>query len=136
MTPEPAVCYPTKTPSGIERYPEEVMKDKSDDEMGEDIVESCFLQTDRSAEGLNLRNCVLLDSESSAHTFCNTDLLETTWSGPDKLTLRGNGGDMTTYQQGSIKNLPMEYPVWYHPDFIANILSLALIKDKFRVTYE
>ena len=72
-----------------------------------------------------MRNCVLLDSEYSAHTFCNADLLKTTWSGPDELTHRGNGGDMTTYQQGSIKNLPMEHPVLYHPDFIANILSLA-----------
>ena len=115
---------------------EEAMNDNSEDEMGKDIVESCFLQSNRSAEGLNLRNCVLLNSESSAHTFRNADLLETTWLGPDKLTLRGNGGDMTTYQQGSIKNLPMEHPAWYHPDVIANILSLALIKDQFRVTYD
>ena len=48
-----------------------------------------------SAEGLKMRNCVLLDSEPSADSFCITDLLETTRSGPDKLTLRGNGGDMT-----------------------------------------
>ena len=27
----------------------------------------------------------------------------------------------------------MGHPVWYHPDFIANILTLVLIKDQFRV---
>ena len=79
----------------------------------ENIVESCFLQTERSAEDINMKNCVQLDSESSAHTFCNDDVLEATWSGPDKLVLRGNGGDMTTYLRGSIRNLPMEHPIWY-----------------------
>lgn len=99
-------------------------------------MESCFLNYDRSVEGLELRNCVLLDSESCTYTICNADLLEITWSGPDKLTLRSNGEDMTTYEQDCIRNLPMEHPVWYHPTFIANILSLALIKDQFRVTYD
>ena len=32
---------------------------------------------------LELKTCVLLDSESSAHTFYNADLLEITWSGPN-----------------------------------------------------
>ena len=77
ITPESAMCYTTKLPAGMKRSHEETMNDKSDDEMGVDIVESCFLQSDRSVEGPNLRNCVLLDSESSAHTFCNANLLET-----------------------------------------------------------
>ena len=135
VRPESPMFYSTKLPTGIKRSHDEIMND-SDEEMGKEIVESCFLQTDRSAEGLDLKQCVLLDSESSAHTFCNANLLENIWSEPEKLTLKGNGGDMITYQQGSIKNLSMEHPVWYHPDFIANILSLALIKDQFRVTYD
>lgn len=47
-----------------------------------------------------------------------------------------NGGLVTIYEQDSIKNLLMYQPVWYYPDFVANILSLALIKDYFRVTYD
>ena len=43
MTPDPFVCYPTKAPSGIKRSPEGVMNDKSDDEIEEAIVKSCFL---------------------------------------------------------------------------------------------
>ena len=35
-----------------------------------------FVQNYRSAEGLNLRNCVLLDSESTVCAFCNRNLLE------------------------------------------------------------
>lgn len=78
ITPEPTMCYPIKLPKGIKRSYEEVMNNISDDKMGDDLVESCLLQNDRSAEGLNLRNCVLLDSEFSAHTFCNAELLEAT----------------------------------------------------------
>ena len=43
---------------------------------------------------------------------------------------------MTTKQQGSIWNLKMDHPLWYPPEFISNILSLALLKDQFRVTYD
>ena len=39
----------------------------------------CLMQTDRSAAGLNLKRCVLLDSESTVHTFCNSILLEDIW---------------------------------------------------------
>ena len=43
ITLEPAMVHPTKLPTGIKRSHEEAMNDKSADEMGEDIVESCFL---------------------------------------------------------------------------------------------
>ena len=36
----------------------------------------CLIQTDRSSTGLNLKNCVLLDSEYSINAFCNNNLLE------------------------------------------------------------
>ena len=78
----------------------------------------------------------MLNSEPSAHTFNNQDLLENIWSVPNELTLVSNGGLMTTHEQDSIKNLRTDHPIWYHSEFIANILSLALIKDQFRVTYD
>ena len=40
----------------------------------------CLMQTDRSATGLNLKNCVLLDSQSTVHAFCNSNLLEDIWA--------------------------------------------------------
>ena len=94
--------YPTKLPTGIKRSHDEAMNDDSDEEMGKEIVESCFFQTNKSAEGLDLKQCVLLDSESSAHTFCNANLLETTLSGRDKLTLKENGGCQWNIQCGTI----------------------------------
>ena len=35
-----------------------------------------------------------------------------------------------------IGNLPGYGTVWYHPEGIANILSLAKVKEKFHVTYD
>ena len=40
----------------------------------------CLIQTDRSSAGLNLKNCVLLDSESTVHAFCNSNLLDDIWA--------------------------------------------------------
>ena len=56
----------------------------------------CLMQTDRSSAGLNLKNCVLLDSESTVHAFCNSNLLEDIWAQEEVMTLVGNGGTMTT----------------------------------------
>ncbi len=35
-----------------------------------------------------------------------------------------------------IGDLPGYGEVWYHPNGIANILSLARVKDKYRVTFD
>ena len=34
----------------------------------------CLMQADRGSAGLNLKNCVLLDSESTVHAFCISNL--------------------------------------------------------------
>ena len=47
----------------------------------------CLMQTDRSAAGLNLKNCVLLDSESTVHAFCNSNLLEDIWAQEEVMIL-------------------------------------------------
>ena len=38
------------------------------------------MQTDRRSAGLNHKNYVLLDSESTVHEFCNSNLLEDIWA--------------------------------------------------------
>ena len=38
------------------------------------------------------------------------------------MTLVGNGGTMTTNQMATIRNLDNKDPVWYHPEYITNIL--------------
>ena len=48
----------------------------SDDQ---DTYETSMFQTERSSEGLDLKTCVLLDSGSTVHAFCNKNLLEKIW---------------------------------------------------------
>ena len=95
-----------------------------------------FVQNCRSAEGINLRNCVLLDSESTVHAFCNRNLVERVWAASDSMTLVSNGGEITTSMMCQIKNLAPQQPVWFHPEYITNVLSLALLKKQFKITYD
>ena len=123
-----------------ESYTEEDMLDLLNPEFSPDKSEAhsgvCLMQHDRSASDLNLRNCVLLDSESTVYAFCNDNLLERVWATDEVMTLLGNGGVMSTNQMASIRNLDTRDPVWYHPEYITNILSLAKIKEQYRVTYD
>ena len=44
------------------RPAELITPDSEDMESGDEFIERCFLQTEKRADGLNLKNCVLLDS--------------------------------------------------------------------------
>jgi len=44
-----------------------------------------------------------------------------------------NAGTATTRL---VRNLPGYGEVWFHPEGIANILSLSKVKEKYRVTFD
>ena len=79
-------------------------------------------------------NWVLLDSESTDHIFCNekflTDIKSTTDG--ESLRLHTSGGTLDTHQKGSFGG----FTVWYNPKCLANILSLALVSDQYRVSLD
>ena len=77
---------------------------------------------------------VLLDSESTDHIFCNRDLLtdiRPTTDG-EVLQLHTSEGVLETSQRGKFG----EMSVWYNSTCIANVLSLALVTEHFRVTMD
>ena len=55
-------------------------------------LEHGFHQSANSDRPLDLRNCILLDSESTVHAFCNARFVEDIWDYQWKMTLLGNGG--------------------------------------------
>ena len=65
----------------------------------------CLVKTNRGVSGLNWKNCVLLESKSKVHTFCNCNLLQNILAQEEVMTLAGNGGTMTTSQMTNIENL-------------------------------
>ena len=77
---------------------------------------------------------VLLDSESTDHIFCNNDLLTDVHSTTDGeyLRLHTSGGTLDSTQKGKFGG----FDVWYNPNCLANVLSLALVTEKYRVTMD
>ena len=76
---------------------------------------------------------VLLDSQSTDSVFSNRDLLTDIISAPAPLTTYSNGGSHVSHYRGVYGDFG---PVWYNPTSLANILSLAEVSERFRVTMD
>ena len=79
-------------------------------------------------------NWVFLDSESTDHILCNKKLLKDVNQTTDGeyLRLHTAGGLIDSYYKGKFGDLT----VWYNPKCLANILSLSLVTDRYRVTMD
>ncbi|VEU34053.1 unnamed protein product [Pseudo-nitzschia multistriata] len=100
-----------------------------------DRVERLFAQQESHSEGGVNPNWILLDSESSCNLIVNPDLLENIRVAPNGQTMHiyCNSGIAKTNMIGE---LPGFGKVWYYDGGIANVLSLALVSDRFRVTMD
>jgi Reverse transcriptase (RNA-dependent DNA polymerase)/Zinc knuckle len=76
---------------------------------------------------------VLLDNQSTLDVFSNPDLLENIREGLGSMIIHCNAGSTKTTLIG---DLPGYGTVWYNPEGIANILSVARVVDRgYKVTY-
>ena len=76
---------------------------------------------------------VLLDSQSTVSVFHNKSYLTNIRKSAASLTVYTNGGTQVSDHVGDVKNFG---PVWYNPDSLANILSLAAVRKLCRVTMD
>ena len=75
---------------------------------------------------------VLLDSQSTIDVFLNRRLLKNIRRIGQYMYIHCTAGVTRTNLVGE---LPGYGTVWFHPDGIANILSLARVKTKYRITF-
>jgi hypothetical protein len=77
---------------------------------------------------------ILLDRDSTVSIFNNPDLLHDIKTVPQPLYLETNGGGhQITHQMGTFATFG---DVWYNPDSMANVLSLAQVRKVRRVTMD
>jgi hypothetical protein len=76
---------------------------------------------------------ILLDNQSTVDVFYNKELLKNIRKSHTHMDIHCNAG-VTSID--IIGDLPGHGQVWYHPNGIANILSLGRVKDKHRGTFD
>jgi hypothetical protein len=77
---------------------------------------------------------VILSMSATVSIFCNPNMLTDIHDVDTRLCLETNGGGrLIIYQKGTVPNFG---EVWYHPDSIANILSLSEVGRVRHVTMD
>ena len=79
---------------------------------------------------------LLLDSQSTMSVFTNKSLLTDIRPAPNPIRAITNGGSQTSSLIGEFHGLGFPCTIWYNPESIANILSLAEIRRLCRITMD
>jgi len=80
-----------------------------------------------------MRTWILLDSQSSTTIFCNPDMVSNIRDTDETLSLTTNAGVLTTTKKADV---PGWGEVWFNPEAVTNIFSLAHMVDRYPVTYD
>jgi hypothetical protein len=102
--------------------------------MEELVVKDSFQFAQAQLEGRLPKTWILLDNQSTVNIFCNKDLLKDVRITHHCMCVRCNAGWSVTNMIGRFPGYPGE--IWYNPNGIANILSLADAEKYYHVTYD
>ena len=81
----------------------------------------------------DLRHLLLLDNQYTCDIFCNPKLLNNIHTTSNTMSVKGNGGSITTNKIGHLKYYGN---VWFDERAITNIRCLKNVKQKYQVTYD
>jgi hypothetical protein len=91
-------------------------------------------QSDGKPSRLDLRNVILLDTQSTMDLICNKSLVANITTANNKMRLQSNGGSMTVTQKATMSGYKKK--VWYSKDAITNIIALSNLIQQYHVTYD
>ena len=83
---------------------------------------------------LDLKEVLLLDSQSTMDLFCNRALVENVNNSKTTMRLQSNGGHMIVKLTATVKGYHKN--VWYSEKAITNIVALSNVIKQYRVTYD
>jgi hypothetical protein len=95
--------------------------------------EECLFTQAATGHNLIPPTWILLDSQSTVSVFNNRHLLSDIRTSPQTLRVHTNGGTQLSTQMGHVKNFGH---VWFNPDSLANILSMAEVRKVCRITMD
>jgi hypothetical protein len=83
---------------------------------------------------INLREVILLDSQSTMDLFCNAALVSKTCKSTTNMRLKSNGGTMVVTQKATMPGYNKD--VWFSTRAITNNFALSNLIQQYRVTYD
>ena len=83
---------------------------------------------------LDLREIILLDSQSTMDVFSNPELVTETFKSSSSMQLKSNDGTMLVTHKAKMASYHKKN--WFIKRAITNIIALSNIIQKYRVTYD
>jgi hypothetical protein len=97
-------------------------------------IAQLFKQAHGSNMTLDLREIILVDSQSTMDLICNPNLVKKIFRSSTEMQLKSNGGSMTVKHKAKMAGYPRD--VWFDKKAITNILALSNVIKQYRVTYD
>jgi uncharacterized protein YodC (DUF2158 family) len=86
-------------------------------------IAKLFKQMHGTRNKLDLKQVILLDSQSTVDLICDPALVESTFKSSHSMQLKSNGGTMEVNKQAIMSGYHMH--VWYNRKAITNILAFS-----------
>jgi hypothetical protein len=99
----------------------------------EPTISNLFKQTGSSVK-IDLREVILLDSQSTMDLFYNAALVSKTRKSTTSMRLKSNGGTMVVTRKATMPGYNKD--VWFSTRAITNIIALSNLIQQYRVTYD
>ena len=97
-------------------------------------IVNLFNQAQDFNNKLDLRDIILLDSQSKMDFFCNPELVIETFKYRSSIRPKSNGGTMEVTHKANMAGY--QKIIWFSKRAITNIIALINIIQKYQVTYD